>query len=72
MRVAGVQSEIELAFAGVHQLLTPLLDHLPRLPAPLRAALRTAFGLGPGSAPDRFLVGLATLGLLAEVAEGRR
>jgi DNA-binding CsgD family transcriptional regulator len=69
MRVAGVQSEIELAFAGLHQLLTPMLDRLQRLPAPQRAALKIAFGLGPGSAPDRFLVGLATLGLLAEVAE---
>jgi DNA-binding CsgD family transcriptional regulator len=69
MRVAGVQSEIQLAFAGLHQLCAPMLDRLQRLPAPQRAALRTAFGLGPGSAPDRFLVGLATLGLLAEVAE---
>src|SRR5512133_3202101 len=68
-RVAGVQSEMELAFAGLHQLLTPMLDRLPRLPAPQRAALRTAFGLGPGSAPDRFLVGLAALNLLADVAD---
>ncbi|HEV8652391.1 MAG TPA: AAA family ATPase [Actinomycetes bacterium] len=69
VRVAGVQSEIELAFAGVHQLCAPMLDRLQRLPAPQRAALRTAFGLGSGSAPDRFLVGLATLGLLAGAAE---
>jgi DNA-binding CsgD family transcriptional regulator len=68
-RVAGVQPEMELAFAGLHQLLTPMLGRLERLPAPQRAALRTAFGLGPGSAPDRFLVGLATLGLLADVAQ---
>jgi DNA-binding CsgD family transcriptional regulator len=68
-RVAGVQSEMEFAFAGLHQLLTPMLGRLERLPAPQRAALRTAFGLGPGSAPDRFLVGLATLSLLADVAE---
>jgi hypothetical protein len=47
-RVAGVQSEMELAFAGVHQLLTPKLGRLPRLPAPQRAALATAFGLGRG------------------------
>src|SRR5215207_1996871 len=67
--VAGVQSEMALAFAGLHQLLTPMLGRLPRLPAPQRAALRTAFGLGPGPAPDRFLVGLATLSLLADVAE---
>ena len=69
VRVAGVQSEIELAFAGVHQLCAPMLDRLQRLPVPQRAALRTAFGLGAGSAPDRFLVGLATLGLLADAAE---
>src|SRR5215208_8291818 len=68
-RVAGVQPEMELAFAGLHQLLTPMLGRLERLPAPQRAALRTAFGLGPGSAPDRFLVGLATLSLLADAAE---
>jgi DNA-binding CsgD family transcriptional regulator len=66
---AGVESEMELAFAGLHQLCAPMLDHLERLPAPQREALRTAFGLGSGSAPDRFLVGLATLTLLAEVAE---
>jgi hypothetical protein len=53
VRVAGVQSEMELAFAGVHQLCAPMLDRLQRLPAPQRAALRTAFGLGSGSAPDR-------------------
>jgi DNA-binding CsgD family transcriptional regulator len=68
-RVAGVESEMELAFAGVHQLLTPMLDRMERLPGPQREALLTAFGIGPGSAPDRFLVGLATLSLLAEVAE---
>jgi DNA-binding CsgD family transcriptional regulator len=67
-RAAGVESEMELAFAGLHQLLTPMLDRLPRLPAPQRAALRTAFGLRSGSAPDRFLVGLATLNLLADAA----
>jgi DNA-binding CsgD family transcriptional regulator len=69
VRVAGVQSEIELAYAGLYQLCAPMLDRLQRLPAPQRAALRTAFGLGSGSAPDRFLVGLAVLSLLAEVAE---
>jgi AAA ATPase-like protein len=69
VRAAGVESEMELAFAGVHQLLTPMLDRLQRLPAPQRAALRAAFGLGPGPAPDRFLVGLAVLSLLADVAE---
>jgi predicted ATPase len=65
----GVQSEMELAFAGLHQLLTPMLDRLQLLPGPQREALATAFGLSSGSAPDRFLVGLATLSLLADVAE---
>jgi predicted ATPase len=68
-RASGVESELELAYAGLHQLLTPMLDRLKRLPAPQREALRTAFGMSPGPAPDRFLVGLATLSLLAEVAE---
>jgi hypothetical protein len=68
-RAAGVQSEMELAFAGLHQLLAPMLDRLERLPAPQCEALRTAFGLGPGPAPDRFFVALAALSLLADVAE---
>jgi len=68
-RAAGVESEMELAFAGVHQLCAPMLDRLERLPVPQGEALRTAFGLSSGSAPDRFLVGLATLSLLADVAE---
>ena len=68
-RAAGVQSEMELAFAGLHQLFAPMLDRLERLPVPQRDALRTAFGLSPGPAPDRFLVGLAVLSLLSEVAE---
>jgi DNA-binding CsgD family transcriptional regulator len=69
MRAAGVQSEMELAFAGLHQLLAPMLDRLERLPVPQRAALRTAFGVSPGSAPDRFFVALAVLSLLSDVAE---
>src|SRR5262245_2416257 len=68
-RVAGVEAEMQLPFAGLHQLLAPMLGRLQRLPAPQRAALRTAFGLGPGAAPDRFLVGLATLSLLADTSE---
>jgi DNA-binding CsgD family transcriptional regulator len=68
-RIAGVQSEMELAYAGLHQLCAPMLGRLQHLPGPQRAALRSAFGLGPGSAPDRFLVGLAVLSLLAEVAQ---
>jgi DNA-binding CsgD family transcriptional regulator len=71
LRATGVQSEMELAFAGLHQLLTPTLDRVERLPVPQREALRTAFGVSPGSTPDRFLVGLAVLGLLSEVAEDR-
>ena len=68
VRAAGVESEMELAFAGLHQLLSPVLDRLERLPVPQREALRTAFGLSAGPAPDRFLVGLAVLGLLSEAA----
>src|SRR3954447_18656343 len=68
-RAAGVQAEMELPFAGLHQLCAPMLDRLDRLPAPQCDALGTAFGLSAGPAPDRFLVGLAVLSLLAEVAE---
>ncbi|MDX6598164.1 MAG: hypothetical protein QOE87_2051, partial [Gaiellales bacterium] len=68
-RAAGVESEMELAFAGLQQLCAPLLDDLDRLPGPQRGALATAFGLSTGEPPDRFLVGLAVLSLLAEVAE---
>ena len=60
---------MELPFAGLHQLCAPLLDRLDALPQPQRDALRVAFGLASGAAPDRFLVGLATLTLLADVAE---
>ncbi|MCW2933488.1 MAG: LuxR family transcriptional regulator fused with ATPase domain [Actinomycetia bacterium] len=66
-RAVGVQSEMELAFAGLHQLCAPMLDLLDRLPGPQRDALRTAFGLAAGPAPDRFLIGLAVLSLLSEV-----
>jgi DNA-binding CsgD family transcriptional regulator len=68
-RAAGVESEMELAFAGLHQLCGPLLDRLERLPAPQRDALRVAFGLTTGERPDRFRVGLAVLSLLADAAE---
>jgi len=70
-RAAGVQSEMELAFAGLHQLCAPMLEHAASLPVPQREALRTAFGLSAGSVPDRFLVGLAVLGLLSETAGQR-
>ncbi|MFC8425642.1 AAA family ATPase [Streptomyces sp. NPDC057236] len=65
VRAAGVQSEMELSYAGLHQLCAPLLSHLDDLPEPQRDALGTAFGLRAGDAPDRFLVSLATLSLLA-------
>src|SRR5580704_12093279 len=67
-RVQGVESEMELPFAGLHQLCGRMLGRLGALPGPQREALGVAFGLCPGSAPDRFLVGLAVLGLLSEVA----
>jgi DNA-binding CsgD family transcriptional regulator len=69
VRVAGVESEMELAFAGLHQLCAPMLDGLERLPGPQRDALRVAFGMQDGAAPDRFLVALAVLSLLADAAE---
>jgi DNA-binding CsgD family transcriptional regulator len=71
LRAAGVESEMELAYAGLHQLCVPLMGFLDRLPGPQRDALGIAFGLRAGSVPDRFLVGLAVLSLLAEVAEER-
>ena len=70
-RVGGVQSEMELAFAGLHHLCAPMLDRFEGLPSPQRDALGTVFGLRAGPAPDRFLVGLAVLSLLAEVARER-
>src|SRR5580704_12571483 len=69
VRVAGVESEMELAFAGLHQLCAPMLDALDGLPGPQRDALRVAFGLQDGAASNRFLVALAILSLLAEAAE---
>jgi DNA-binding CsgD family transcriptional regulator/tetratricopeptide (TPR) repeat protein len=95
LRTAGVQSEVDLAFSGLHQLLAPVLgslsrsplgqhtapsdqrsgapsvDVIDRLPAPKQQALRAVFGLGPGPVTDRFMVGLAVLGLLSEIAEER-
>jgi len=71
VRATGVQSEMELASAGLHQLCAPMLGRLDRLPAPQREALRTAFGIAAGPPPDRFLVGLAVLSLLSEVAGER-
>jgi DNA-binding CsgD family transcriptional regulator len=71
VRAAGVQSEMELAFAGLHQLCAPMLDHLEAIPVPQRDAVRIAFGIGAGPAPDRFRIGLAVLSLLSEVAAER-
>lgn len=68
-RAVGVESEMELPFAALQQLCAPMLDRLDRLPGPQRAALRTAFGLNTGEAPEQLLVGLAALSLLAEVAQ---
>src|SRR5690348_1834725 len=70
-RATGVHSEMELAFAGLHQLCAPMLDHLDGIPVPQRETLRTALGLAAGPPPDRFLVGLAVLGLLSEAAKDR-
>src|SRR6266702_3832991 len=70
-RAVGVESEMELAYAGLQQLCAPYLDRLERLPGPQRGALGTAFGLRDGDAPDRFLVRLAVLSLLSDIAEKR-
>ena len=71
VRVAGVESEMELAFAALHQFCSPMLDCLPLLPEPQRDALAIALGLRSGPAPDHFLVGLAVLSLLSEAAGAR-
>ena len=71
-RVAGVESEMELGFAGLHQLLMPFRGGLGNLPAPQRDALGSVFGLAARTVPDRFLVGLATLTLITEAAGERR
>jgi DNA-binding CsgD family transcriptional regulator len=71
VRAEGVESEMELAYASLHQLCTPMLSHVRRLPGPQRQALETVFGVSAGTAPDRFLVGLAVLSLLSEVDEKR-
>ena len=68
-RAMGVQSEMELSLSGLHQLCAPMLGRLDGLPGPQRDALRTAFGLSAGEPPNRFLLGLAVLGLLSDAAE---
>ena len=69
LQAVGVESEMELAFAALHQLCTPMLGRLDKLPGPQRDALGTVFGLRDGGPPDRFLVGLAVLSLLSELAD---
>jgi DNA-binding CsgD family transcriptional regulator len=69
VRTAGVESEMELAFAGLQHLCGPLSHHIAALPAPQREALDIAFGISSGPPPDRFLIGLAVLSLLAAAAE---
>ena len=71
LRAVGVESEMELAYAGLHQVCASLLDRLDRLPTPQRQALEIAYGLSVGGAPDRFLVGLAVLSLLSDAADER-
>jgi AAA ATPase domain len=71
VRAAGVESEMELAFAALYQLCAPVLDGLDRLPGPQRDALAVTFGLSEGPVSDRLFVGLAVLGLLSEAAEER-
>jgi hypothetical protein len=70
-QVTGVEAEMELPFAGIHQLCAPMLGKLDALPRPQREALTVALGLASGAVPDRFLLGLAVLGLLSAVAEER-
>src|SRR5689334_22770274 len=71
VRAVGVEAEMELAYASLHQLCAPMLEHLNRLPAPQRGALEVVFGSSAGPPPDVFLVGLAVLSLLSETAEER-
>ena len=69
LTAVGVESEAELAFAGVHQLLYPILGLLELLPAPQRRALEIAFGIAGGPQPDSFLVALAAYQLVCDAAE---
>jgi hypothetical protein len=71
LRSVGMESEMELAYASLHQVCAPLLGRLEALRQPQRRALETVFGLGPGAPPDGFLVGLGVLSLLSEAAEER-
>src|SRR4051794_11734577 len=71
VRAVGVQSEMELAYAGLHQLCAGMLDRLAGLPGPQRDALRVAFGLQEGGAPEPFAVAVAVLSVLSEAAEAK-
>src|SRR6266545_3322306 len=71
LRAVGVESEMEVPFAALHQLCGPVDDFVDRLPAPQREALEVTFGVSAGAAPDRFLVALATLSLFSEAAQER-
>ncbi|MBP1822156.1 AAA family ATPase [Mycobacterium sp. OAE908] len=71
VRTAGIESELELPFAGLHQVCAPMLDRLVEVPEPQRQALQVAFGMAAGSAPDQFLIGLSVLGLLSAGADDR-
>jgi hypothetical protein len=71
VKIAGVEAEMELAFAGLHQLCAPMLDRLDVVPAPQQEALRVALGVATGNPPNRFLISLASLSLLSAVAEER-
>jgi hypothetical protein len=68
-RATGVESEMELAFARLHQLCGPMLDRMELLPGPQCEAMRSVFGLATGRPPDRFIVGLAVLSLLSDLSE---
>jgi DNA-binding CsgD family transcriptional regulator len=70
-QVTGVEAEMELPFAGIHQLCAPVLEQLDTLPQPQQDALNVALGLASGDVPDRFLIGLAVLGLMSAAAEER-
>jgi hypothetical protein len=71
LRVGGVESEMELPYAGLHQMCAPMFDRIESLPDPQRDALETVFGVRGAHPPDRFMVGLAVLGLLSNAAEQR-
>src|SRR5262245_40767928 len=71
VQAVGMESEMELPYASLHQLCGPLLNRLEALPAPQRQAIEIVFGMSTGEAPDRFLVGLAVLSLFAAAADQR-